>query len=118
MSRFQPILAVLLLGLAFGPAAGLAAEPAKDSQAKTVPADEVRRAKDQFSAQRDGILAERQRLLEQLKTATEEERAAILEKLKQQEKDLREFHRTRGKQLRDEFRKQRRTTPAPTSPGR
>jgi hypothetical protein len=49
------------------------------------------------------MLAERQALLNQLKTASDEHRKAILEKMK----ELSETQRELSKQLRDDLRKQR-----------
>ncbi|MGH7946853.1 MAG: hypothetical protein ACREH8_23610, partial [Opitutaceae bacterium] len=57
-----------------------------------------------FRVQRDTYLNERKALLEKLKTATEAEKAVILEDLRQ-EKQLRESEeRSLGKQIREELR--------------
>ncbi len=64
---------------------------------------DVKKDVEKFSAQRDTMLAERQALLNQLKTASDEHRKAILEKMK----ELGETHRELSKQLRDDLRKQR-----------
>ena len=64
----------------------------------------------QFKSRRDTLLADRQALLNQLKNATAEQRAAILEKMQAQQKDLIEAQRALGRQIRDEMRKLRQTT--------
>jgi cell division protein FtsB len=51
--------------------------------------------------------------LEQLKGATAEQRQQILEKLQAQKKELDTLQREQGKQLREELRKLRQSSPAP-----
>ncbi len=80
-------------------------KPAEKPVAKAQPpaAGDVKKDVEKFSAQRDTMLAERQALLNQLKTASDEHRKAILEKMK----ELSETQRELSKQLRDDLRKQR-----------
>lgn len=66
---------------------------------------------DQFNKRRDSMLADRQALLDQLKNATAEQRKQILDKMQAQQKDLIEAQRALGKQIRDEMRKLRESTP-------
>jgi hypothetical protein len=61
----------------------------------------------QFQAQRDTYLAERKLLLEKLKTATEAEKKAILEQLREDKAARDEEERTLGKQIREELKKLR-----------
>jgi hypothetical protein len=90
------------------------ASSAKDS--KPVPAKpNIDKVLDQFNAQRDQALAQRQALMEKLKTATESEREAIIQQMQQLNKQLVEAQRARGKQIRDEMRQLR---PAAAPPGR
>ena len=70
------------------------------------PAD-VQKLIDRFSAKRDTLIADRQALVNQLKGATADQRKAILEKMKAQEKELVDAQRALGKQLRDDLRKLR-----------
>ena len=65
----------------------------------------------QFNKRRDSMLADRQALLDQLKNATAEQRKQILNKMQAQQKDLIEVQRALGKQIRDEMRKLRESTP-------
>lgn len=60
---------------------------------------------DLFNSKRDSMLADREALLNQLKNATEEQRKAILDKIKAEQKDRIEEQRALGKQIRDEMRK-------------
>ncbi len=86
-------------------------KPAKPDVAATVNSSDLRKLIDQFSKRRDSVLADRQALLEQLKNATADQRKQILEKMQAQQKDLLEAQRSLGKQIRDEMRKLRETTP-------
>jgi hypothetical protein len=70
----------------------------------------------QFNTRRDAIIADREALLNQLKSATEEQRKALLEKMQSQQKDLVDAQRALAKQIRDEMRKLRQA--APGGPGR
>ncbi len=80
-------------------------KPADKPLAKVQPpaAGDVKKDVEKFSAQRDTLLAERQALFNQLKTASDEHRKAILEKMK----ELSETQRELSKQLRDDLRQQR-----------
>lgn len=80
-----------------------AAAKANAKAAAPAPAD-VQKLIDQFNAQRDTVIADRQALLNQLKNATTEQRKAILEKMQAQQKDLVEAQRALGKQIRDDLR--------------
>lgn len=72
---------------------------------------------EQFKSRRDAVLADRQALLNQLKNATEDQKRAILEKMRTRQKDLIDEERALGKQIRDEMRRLRDTVPA-AGPGR
>lgn len=74
---------------------------------------ELEKLKEQFALNRDSFLAERQKLIEQLKTATEAEKQKIQEQLQKQMDAMREYAR----QQRDDLRKQR-AAAAATPPGR
>ena len=87
------------------------ADKTKVAQLTTSP--EVQKLVDQFGKQRDTILANRQKLIDQLKGATEEERKAIIEKLQQQQKDMADQMRELSKLQRDEARKQRENSAKP-----
>lgn len=62
-----------------------------------------------FKAQREEYIAARRVILERLKTATEEERKAILEELRASQKDRVEEQRALGKEIRGEMKKVRET---------
>jgi hypothetical protein len=78
---------------------------------KPLPAD-VQKVMDQFSAQRDAMIADHQKLIDQLKTATAEQRAAIMAQMHEQQKGLLEAQRVLGKQIRDDLRRLRQSQPA------
>jgi hypothetical protein len=109
---------LLLSGLvAFLAAAGcFAAEASVPPARPTATSPELQKLVEQFSAKRETILASYQALLAQLKTATEDQKKAILAKMEAQQKDLLENQRALGKQIRDEMRKLRQN--APTGPHR
>jgi len=97
------------------PAASAPAKPVADVAApakveKLLPTD-VKKITEKFSAQRDAVLADRQALLDQLKTATAEQRKAIIEKMQAQQKDLLDAQRALGKQIRDDLRQLRQSQP-------
>jgi hypothetical protein len=92
------------------PAPKLPSAPPASKSLPPLPAD-MQKLADQVNAQSAKMLADRQALLNQLKGATEEQRKAILEKLKAQEKDLLDAQRALGKQIRDDLRKLRPTQP-------
>lgn len=71
----------------------------------------------QFKSKRDAMLADRQALLNQLKNATEDQKRAILAKMRARQKDLIDEERALGRQIRDEMRRLRETVP-PSGPGR
>ena len=58
------------------------AKPAADSATKSA-AGEIKKDKEKFNSERDRVLAEHQALMNQLKNATDEQRKAILEKMKE-----------------------------------
>ncbi len=64
---------------------------------------------DQFKAQRDQFLAARQALVDKLKTATADERKAILDQLRAEQQARVEDQRALGKQIRDELKNLHRT---------
>lgn len=67
---------------------------------------------DQFKAQREEYTASRRMLIERLKTCTEEEKSAIIEQLRLEQRERVEEQRALGKQIRDELktlREQRKT---------
>lgn len=64
----------------------------------------------QFKSRRDALLADRQALLNQLKSATAAQREAILEKMQAQQKELLQEQRALGRQIRDEMRKLRQSS--------
>jgi uncharacterized protein YlxW (UPF0749 family) len=88
-----------------------APKPTKPDVALKSNAPELQKLIDQFSAQRDTLLADRAALLDQLKNATAEQRKAILEKAETQQKELIEAQRALGKRIRDEMPKIRETRP-------
>ncbi len=95
--------------------AGAAAEKAKAAVKATAvdAAAEMQKAKDDFKNQTDAILAERQKLIDQMKGATEEQKKAIKAKLEEQMKHFADAMRELGRQQRDEARKMRENTARP-----
>jgi len=89
------------------------AAPASKSATATAPTVDLQNLMQQFNARRDAYLANREALLNQLKSATEEQKKAILAKMAADEKDLKDAQRAMAKQMRDEMRKQLRATPPP-----
>jgi hypothetical protein len=86
---------------------GAARKPAEKAKPDAAANADVQKLLDQFSKQRDAMLSDRQKLLDQLKTATEADKKLIMEKLQQQVKDFNETMRELGKLQRDEARKLR-----------
>jgi hypothetical protein len=114
MAFVRKTLLLITAGFALGGmtrAAEAPAKPTKPDVALKANAPELQKLIDQFSAQRDTLLADRAALLEQLKNATAEQRKAILEKAETQQKELIEAQRALGKRIRDEMRKIRETRP-------
>jgi parvulin-like peptidyl-prolyl isomerase len=109
----------LLLAAIFAASVGLGAAQTTSSTPPAVKAADVAKVMgasksadvqklvDQFSAKRDAMIADRQALVNQLKAATADQRKAILEKMRAQEKEVVEAQRALGKQLRDELRQLR-----------
>ena len=60
-----------------------------------------------FQKKRDDYLANRKTLLEQLKTASETEKKAILEQLRDEKQARDDEERSLGKQIREELKKLR-----------
>ena len=81
-----------------------ATQPAKPAASAS---SDVQKLADQFNQQRDAILAQRQALIEQLKSATDKQRAEILKKIQDQQKQFEDAQRALYKQLRDDLRKDR-----------
>jgi recombinational DNA repair ATPase RecF len=77
------------------------------AEADKAKAADVKNLKDQLAKQADAVLAARQKMIDQLKTATEEQRKAILEKMKAQQQDFVEAQHSLYLQLRDEMRQTR-----------
>jgi hypothetical protein len=108
---------ILLLATAIFFAAGAAnaADRAEAAASKPEVAGQVspdlQKLIEQFKSRRDSMLADRQLLLDQLKNATVEERKQILDKMQTQQKQLVEAQRALGKQIRDEMRRLRESTP-------
>jgi PBP1b-binding outer membrane lipoprotein LpoB len=86
-----------------------AASPTKPST--TPPASDVQKLTEQFTQQRDAILAQRQGLIDQLKNATDKQRAAIIKQIEAQQKQFEDAQRALYKQLRDDLRKERASKP-------
>jgi hypothetical protein len=108
------ILAVgLLLGTGIAHAADVAAPKGKPDVSAIAGSTDLQQLITQFKARRDAMLADRQALLDQLKTATADQRQAILEKMQAQQKDLIEAQHALGKQIRDEMRKLRESVSSP-----
>ena len=107
-ARFPATPLIVAAFLAVG--GGLRAADAPAAKEKPATAD-VQKAMDQFSAKRDAIIAGRQALIDKLKSATAEQRQAILAQMQAQQKDLLETQRELGKQIRDELRKLRQSQP-------
>ena len=82
---------------------GTKAAEKEKAKALTDSAAEVEKLKKQFADNRDAFLAERQKLIEKLRSATEEEKQKIQEQLQKQMDAMREYAR----QQRDDLRKQR-----------
>ena len=69
----------------------------------------------QFREQRDQYLTERKAMLEKLKTATAEEKKAIMEQLREDKTAREADERTLGKQIREELKSLRGERKAPTN---
>ena len=116
MSHIRPalVLAAALwvsAGTVYAADAAAAPKPAKPDMAAVSKSSDLSKLIDQFTKRRDSMLADRQALLDQLKNATAEQRKQILEKMQAQQKDLIDAQRALGKQIRDEMRKLRESTP-------
>lgn len=83
------------------PAKSAAADPAK------VAADNLQKAKEQLAVRSDQYLADRQKLIDQYKSATEEQKKTLLAKMEEQRQSMLEASREIAKQARDDARKQR-----------
>ena len=83
------------------------------AKATATASSDIQKLVEQFAKQRDTMLTDRQKLLDQLKGATEEQRKAIIERMQQQQKDFAEAMRELGKAQRDEARKLRENSGRP-----
>lgn len=103
----------LIVATALAVCSGLYAADAPSSPPAPVKPSAADSKKDQekFNVQRDAMLAERQALIKQLKSATAEQQKAILEKMKETDAAQREL----SKQIREDLRKLRQ---GQGSPGR
>lgn len=90
-------------------AAAAAKAVADKAAAAKAAATATKQDQEKFNAQASKLLATREALKNQLKTATEEQKKAIAEKLK----ELGTAELEMGKQMRDEFRKLRQAQGAP-----
>ena len=97
--RISLILALLAMA---GVLRGADATAAKEKAQAGVTA-----AREQAAANRDRVIAEIEALTKQLKNATETQRAAILEKMKEREKAFREAQVELSKQIREDARRDR-----------
>lgn len=88
-------------------------KPEKPQIGTRMSASDLQKLIQQFNSRRDTLLASRQALLNQLKTATTEQRKEILQKMEAQQKDLLDAQRALGKQIRDDMRKLRQSLPGP-----
>lgn len=104
LHSFSRLTALCCLWAAISVARG--AEPSAPAK----PAD-VQKAVEQFNAQRERVLAEYQAQLDQLKGLTEEQRRQILEKMQEQRKAIDAAQRAQGKQIREDLRKLRQSSP-------
>lgn len=85
-----------------------AAAAAKEKSKKTVTsAADLKKLFEEASKQRDALIADYEKLAKQLKDATEEQRAAIKEKMEGQKRNFEEVMNALHAQIRDEQRKQR-----------
>jgi len=105
------VAACVAAGGLFAADAGTPARPAAPAAAADGKPD-LQQLIHQFSARRDTLMANREALLNQLKTATAEQKKAILAKMAAEQKDLIDSQRAMAKQIRDEMRKLRLQTPA------
>ena len=106
----------LLVGIAIAAtgsirAADGSAKPAKPDMATNLSTADLQKLVQQFNQRRDTLLADRQQLVDQLKNATAEQRKQILAKMEAQQKELLDAQRALGKQIRDDMKKLRQTTP-------
>ncbi len=109
--RVLTVIAVLALGAGPVFAAETGGTPAKPDVPPQARSADLQKLMDAFSARRDSLLADRKALLDQLKTATAEQRKDILDKLQSEQKDVLDAQRALAKQIRDEIRKLRETRP-------
>ena len=108
LSQLVAVLALAMASSAFAADTPAAPKPVDKASAKPTSGD-VKKDVEKFNAQRDAMLAERQALLTQLKSATEAQRKAILEKMK----ELGDSQRELSKQIRDDLRKFRQSQGSP-----
>ena len=83
--------------------------------AKAPTAKDLQQTREQLTARSEQFLAERQKLVDQLRTATEEQKKAILAKMEEQRQAALEASRELAKRAREDLRKQRQNA---TPPGR
>lgn len=101
----------LIVAAAFAVGTGLFAadapsKPEEKPAPKAAPSSgDTKKDAEKFNAQRDAMLAEREKLVKQLKNATAEQQKAIYEKMKENDAAQREL----SKQIREDFRKLRRS---------
>ncbi len=115
LNRFVLLVTAFSAATALAQAADAPAKVEKSAAvAKTdalpVSAD-VKKSIDQFNSKRDAMIADRAAKLDQLKNATAEQKNAIIEQMKAQQKDLLEAQKALGRQIRDELRKLQQSQP-------
>ena len=103
------VTACALTGSAFAGDASAPAAPTAPTPASGKP--DLQQLIQQFNHRRDSLVANHDALVNQLKTATAEQKKAILEKMAAEQKDLLDTQRAMAKQIRDEMRKLRQQTP-------
>jgi hypothetical protein len=108
--------ASLMLAATINAADSRPAKPEKPDLATSVSPD-LQKLIDQFTQQRDALIADRSALLEQLKNATADQRKALLDNAEAKNKQLLEAQRSLGKRIRDEMRKLRETHVTPHRAG-
>lgn len=115
--HFRLIPALFALGM------GVRAAESNTAPAKSAPAassaaardkakTDATKAKDEANAQRDRLIREYESLAKDLKDATEEQKKAILEKMKERKKEFEAAQSALHKQMRDEQRRQRQNPPS------
>jgi len=113
LKSLLPLVAALCAGAVVARAAeaSVKAEMAAAKPEAVAASADVKKSIDQFNAKRDAMIADRQAMLDQLKTANAEQQKAILATMQAQQKDLLEAQRALGRQIRDELRKIRQSQP-------